>query len=216
MTRLINSILIVAALAGLAATDVAAKEKPADLTVIVLVMDPLCEALACDCVEGYAQRDYLALGKFLETQIKRPVKIVFGESIKKAFKGNENAKVDLIIGKDSVVRYDLKKSKQQADLLLQLTDKTGKTTQTGLFVVPAADPALSVLDLTDYRIFFGPADSAEKHQAPMKLLTDLNVAKPAKTETCPACSDGAAKILEFGPSVRACAVISSQLRTTVA
>ena len=209
MARLLVALLLVGAFEGVSSGQVVADEKSADSTVVILVMDPLSKALACDCVQGYAQRDYEKLGVYLAARIKQPVKVVFGESIKKAFKGDENAKVDLIIGKDSVVRFDLKASKRQADLLVQLTDKTGKTTQTGLIVVPNADPALSVIDLANYRILFGPEDSAEKHQAPMKLLTDLEVAKPSKIETCPSCSDGAAKILEVGPDVRAAAVISS-------
>lgn len=209
MLRLLNVFLILLVVVGARNSTTLADDKSDSSSIVVLIMDPLSKALACDCVQGYAQRDYEQLGKYLQKRLKQPVKVVFGESINKAFKGDLNAQVDLIIGKDSVVRFDLKKSKRQADLLLQLTDKQGKTTQTGLFVVPQADPALSVVDLVNYRIFFGPADSAEKHQAPMKLLTDLGVAMPKNTETCPSCSDGASKILEFGADVRAAAVISS-------
>ena len=32
----------------------------------LVVMDPLAAPLACDCVGGYAQRDYTRLGAFLE------------------------------------------------------------------------------------------------------------------------------------------------------
>jgi ABC-type phosphate/phosphonate transport system substrate-binding protein len=220
MTRCLNLLLAVSVLFGSCvsvkgadklAKPVSAKESTTGdgSGLVVLVMDPLSKALACDCVQGYAQRDYEQLGKYLSARLNQPVKVVFGDSITKAFKGNTNAKIDLIIGKDSVVRFDLKKSKQKADLLLQLSDLKGKTTVTGLFVVPRADPALSVIDLVDYRVFFGPDDSAEKHQAPMKLLTDLGVAMPKNIETCSSCSDGASRILELGDDVRAAAVISS-------
>src|SRR5207248_4045914 len=48
--------------------------------------------------------------------------------------------------------------------LAALSGKDGKTTQTGLVVVPAADPALLVSDLKGYRILFGPSDRSEERR----------------------------------------------------
>ena len=42
-------------------TPASAAEEP----IRVVVMDPLARPLACDCVKGYAQRDYDRLGRFL-------------------------------------------------------------------------------------------------------------------------------------------------------
>lgn len=35
----------------------------------IVVMDPLSDQLACDCVQGYAQRKYKELATFLEKQL---------------------------------------------------------------------------------------------------------------------------------------------------
>ena len=47
----------------------------------LVVMDPLCDRLACDCVEGYAQRKYEILGEFLQQRLGRKVSVFWGESV---------------------------------------------------------------------------------------------------------------------------------------
>lgn len=174
----------------------------------VVVMDPLAAPLSCPCVKGYAQRDYEKLGQFLGAQLSRPVKVVFYESLKKALKETKG-QADVVIGKRSVVLADAKKAGVQMKPILALSGKDGQTIMTGLFVVPAADPATSVSQLKDYRIIFGPADCDEKHSAALALLKGHGVLAPSKLETCEACSDGATTILELGAQVRAATVISS-------
>ena len=58
-----------------------AAEKQVDKTITIVVMDPLSGPLACDCVQGYAQRKYEVLGAFLQETLKRPVKVVWSESL---------------------------------------------------------------------------------------------------------------------------------------
>jgi ABC-type phosphate/phosphonate transport system substrate-binding protein len=188
--------------------------EPAPL--IVVVMDPLALPLSCPCVAGYAQRDYEKLGKFLEGQLGRPVKVEFAETLTGALEKKTQGKADLIIGKYSVVRAGAKKHNIEVAAVAALTGKDGATTQTGLVVVPAKDPALTVADLKGYRIIFGPEECDEKHVAALALLKDNGVTPKereiqpkAKLETCSACSDGAEAILQFGPDVRAATVISS-------
>ena len=179
-----------------------------DLT--LLVMDPLAKELSCPCVKGYAQREYNELGKHLATKLKRPVKVVFSETMVGAIKSGKLPEgIDLIIGKHSVVEFDAKESKIGVTPVASLSGKDGITTQLGLIVVPAKDPAKSVADLKGYQIYFGPEDCDEKHKAALALLKKNGVAIPAKLETCAACSDGATKILELGADVRAATVISS-------
>jgi ABC-type phosphate/phosphonate transport system substrate-binding protein len=200
--------------AALFAAAIASAAEPAPLTVVV--MDPLALPLSCPCVAGYAQRDYDKLGKFLEGQLGRPVKVEFAESVTVALEKKTQGKADLIIGKYSVVLAGAKKNSLGVTPVAALTGKDGATTQTGLVVVPAKDPALTVADLKGYRIIFGPEDCDEKHTAALTLLKENGVTPKerevqpkAKVETCKACSDGAETILELGKDVRAATVISS-------
>ena len=188
----------------------AAENRGANNVLTMLVMDPLAKELSCPCVKGYAQREYNDLGKHLAVKLKRPVTVVFSETLVGALKTNKLPDgVDLIIGKRSVVEFDSRAAELAVTPLAALSGKDGVTTQQGLIVVPAKDPAKKVADLKGYQIYFGPEDCDEKHKAALALLKENGVPIPAKLETCSACSDGATKILELGADVRAATVISS-------
>lgn len=191
---------------GLAEDAPAPAKAAASLTVVI--MDPLAAPLSCPCVKGYAQRDYEQLGKYLSARLGQPVTVVFNESLKSALKETKG-RADVVIGKRSVVLADAKKAGAQLKPILALCGKDGQTIMTGLFVVPAADPAASVADLKNYRIILGPAECDEKHSAALNLLKANGVTLPKDLETCEACSDGATTILELGAKVRAATVISS-------
>lgn len=189
------------------ATVRAAPPPPPTLTIVV--MDPLAAPLSCPCVKGYAQRDYDRLAKHLEAKLKQPVRIAFNESLSAALRDETGGKADIVIGKHSVVASYAKKLDLPLEPKFALAGKDGKTTMQGLVVVPAADPARSIEDLKGYRVVFGPDDCDEKHAVALALLRGAGVEFPKKLETCEACSDGALKILELGPNVRAATVISS-------
>ena len=174
----------------------------------VVVMDPLSAPLACDCVQGYAQRKYEVLGSHLAAQLGVPVRIAWAESLE-AGKEKLAGQVDLVIGKHSVVVSDGKKAGLELQPVASLTGKDGETTQTGLVVVRRDDAALTAADLTDYRIFFGPADCDEKHKAPREFLEAMGVELPEQLETSPACSAAATKLMELDADVKAAAIISS-------
>jgi outer membrane protein assembly factor BamB/ABC-type phosphate/phosphonate transport system substrate-binding protein len=180
----------------------------------MVVMDPLAAPLSCPCVAGYAQRKYEELGAFLSEQLNRPVEVTFSETIAGALEKLEPKgikHVHLVIGKDSVIRAEGKKLKLGVKPLAHLSGKDGKTTMTGLIVVRSGDSAQTVEDLRGYRILFGPADCDEKFAAARKMLAKAGVelAPPEKAEISEACSDGACKIIEWGDSEKAAAVISS-------
>src|SRR5580693_8180890 len=176
----------------------------------VIVMDPLALPLSCPCVKGYAQRDYEQLGKFLEGRLKRPVRVVFSETVREALEKKTGGKADLIIGKDSVVRRQSKRAGIGVVHVGALTGLDGKTVQTGLWVVPAKDPALSIADIKGYRIILGAEDCDEKHLAAQNLMVDMGLPKIKKPETCSACSDGATRILAlFKEGTKSATVISS-------
>jgi ABC-type phosphate/phosphonate transport system substrate-binding protein/outer membrane protein assembly factor BamB len=177
----------------------------------LVVMDPLAAPLSCPCVEGYAQRKYEKLAEYLSERLGRPVHVTFAESFEKALANEGCDAIDVAIGKDSVVRHDAAAMKLAVTPLARLTGKDGRTTQTGLIVVRSADPAQNVEQLSGYRILFGKAECDEKFAAPRAMLVAAGVEIPAPeaAETTDACSDGACKIIEWGDSEHAAAVISS-------
>jgi ABC-type phosphate/phosphonate transport system substrate-binding protein len=204
LTRLSAALLLVI----LIATATVAEEASSGSGLVIVVMDPLAKPLSCPCVAGYAQRDYEKLATAMKSVLKRDVTVVFNESLVSALKKNSQA--DLIIGKQSVILHDAKRADMQLKKVAMLSGLDGKTTQRGLVVVPAEDPAKKVSDLKDYRMFFGPAECDEKHAAALRLLKEHGVESPAKLETAAACDEGAVNILELAPKgVRGCAVISS-------
>ena len=148
----------------------------------MIVMDPLALPLSCPCVEGYAQRDYEKLGEYLSEKLQRKVDVVFSESLTDALQRKTGGRADLVIGKRSVVEHDAVESKLPLTPIAALTGKDGSTTQTGLIVVPAGDPAKSAADLKGYRILFGPPEAQEKNAAAAQLLKDHGVALPSPME----------------------------------
>ena len=203
MSRVLLTSLLALAVAAPALAD----DKKSALTLVV--MDPLALPLSCPCVKGYAQRDYDKLAKFLEKELGRPVAVHFSESLTAALQKKTEGKADIIIGKHSVVESEAKASNLKISPVLSLTGKDGKTTMTGLMVVPAKDPALTAADLKGYRIIFGTADCDEKYAAAFNLLKENAIALPKKPETCSACSDGATKILELFRGGEKCATVIS-------
>lgn len=178
--------------------------------ITLVVMDPLSSQLACDCVEGYAQRDYQKFGLHLSKKSGRPVHVVFAETFADALK-ESNGKADIVIGKHSVVLHGAKTAKQTLVPKFRLTDKLDSTEQTGLLVVRKDNPAKTVADLKGYRVLFGPADCDEKYAAPMALLKEhgIEIADPATEDICSACSVAAKSLMEVSDSDKVVGVISS-------
>jgi len=158
-------------------------------------MDPLCDQLACDCVAGYADRKYDKLGEFLEKRLARPAKIAYSESLLVP-----NARVadgvDLILGKFSEVVSDAARAKLDVRPIAMLTAQDGAVTQTGLFVVRAADPAESLEDLQDRRILFGPEDALEKRGAAIASLEAFDVSIPGEVLESSGCNSAAIAVVE--------------------
>lgn len=203
-------------LSVLPALALAADDKPADKPVViperalvVIVTDPLSKELSCPCVTGYGQRDYDKLGQFLATKAAREVAVVYSESLAGALK-KSGGKAHVIIGKDSVVRVTSGQNKLDVTYLAALTGKDGKTTQTGLVCVAAADKAITPADLKEHTIYFGSPAAEEKSAAAVKALKEFGLEPPAKLDTCPTCSEGATKVVdETKAGKKVAAVISS-------
>lgn len=193
--------------AGSAWGDEPAVPPRAELTLVV--MDPLAAALSCPCVEGYAQRRYEELVEHLQRETGFRVQLVFTESLTSIVQGEPPRRIELVIGKDSVVRYDAEKAQLDLSAIARLTGKDGTTTQTGLLVVPAADPAREVSQLQGYRFLLGTLDAREKHQAALDALHQAGVATDDRIEISKSCSDAACRVIELAPGQNAAAVISS-------
>lgn len=205
MTRGARAWAFAGALSCLAAA--AAQGRPFTL----LVMDPLASKLACACVEGYAQRDYAALGAFLQQRLGQPVCVVHAESLA-AGAAKAEGRVDLVVGKHSVVLHDAEAAGWAVTPLLSLCGADGVTTQQGLVVVRQADPARQLADLRGYRLFLGPVEAEEKHAAALSLWQRSDLPLPTPQEVFPTCNAAALALLELPAGARAAAVLSSYAR----
>jgi len=171
-------------------------------------MDPLAAQLACACVGGYAQRNYIKLADYLSTELNRPVEVVFGDNLDKVCLQLSGGIPDVIVGKESVVRWDAGQSRLKFIPLCRLTDRQGRTTQTGLFVVRTGDPAVGLPDIAGRRILFGPEDSEEKHGAAIEALGEADVALGGDLEIRGACGDGALEVADSTDPTPPVAVLS--------
>ena len=175
---------------------------------VMVVMDPLSGPLSCDCVRGYAQRKYEVLGEHLERSIGRDVEVHWFESLVEAAEEIKQP-IDLVIGKDSVVRADAETMKQSFEARASLTGKDGSVTQRGLIVVRAEDNAKKIGDLKDYRVLFGPTDAAEKSSAIEACLKSNGVVIDSSRKRFGACSEAVSALVRMPTGEPYAAVISS-------
>lgn len=171
----------------------------------LVVMDPLCRELACDCVKGYARRDYRRLASFLANEMGRDVRVACAESLVSPEAGEPRA-VDLIVGKFSAVAWDAARARVEVRPLAMLTSRKGETTLEGLFIVRKDDPAKSVADLAGRRILFGPPDSDEKRAAALAALEAFGIPMPAQLPAAEGCTTAAMAVVDGASDA---AVISS-------
>lgn len=180
---------------------------PADAELTLIVMDPLAAPLACDCVEGYAQRKYEVLADYIAKETKKTVRVKWTDDLESLPKDG-TVVPSIIIGKDSVVRSGAHKLSRVVAPVALLSDQNGSTAQKGLFVVRSKNKASSILDLDGFDIFFGPESCDEKYLAPMSKLKEADVDFQVG-EICDTCSVAAKKLLEISDDTKQAAVISS-------
>lgn len=137
-------------------------------------MDPLALQLSCTCVPGTGQRRYELLAKHLEPFVGRPVKVTFEESLTQAL-GRTGGPAHVIIGKDSVVRFDAGRLQQAVRPLAALTDRAGATEFNGVFLVRKSSSAKSLADLAGKFIALGPVEDEEAHVAARRALATAKV-----------------------------------------
>lgn len=174
----------------------------------VLVMDPLSKDLACDCVKGYAQRNYRVLAAHLQQRLGAEVTVSHAETLAAALKDMPQAPA-IIIGKQSVVMSEAAKNKLGFVPVARLTGKDGSASQQGLIVVRHDSPLKTIADLKGVRIIFGPADCDEKNAAILATLKQNGVTPPATLETAKSCSAAAEILMKLPAGEKAAGVISS-------
>jgi len=200
MTKRRTCGLLLAALIGLSGCG-----GPPGEPLRIVVMDPLSAQLACDCVGGYAQRQYDRLGDWLAQTLGRPVTLVYAQSLSSPTARVKDG-VDLVIGKFSAVRFGANRISLPVRPIAMLTGKDGKITQTGLFVVRTADTAKGLTDLAVRKILFGPDDSDETRAAALATLEAFGLPVTGKVTVSPDCGTAALAVVEKDADA---AVISS-------
>lgn len=173
----------------------ASDEEAGARTISIVVMDPLAEKLACECVPGYAQRKYDRLGEALGDALGRPVALSHAENLTDILLLNPG-KVHVVIGKRSVVEFDAQEASVPVRPVARLTDPDGSTTTRGLFVVRADDPAKALADLKGRKILFGLPGQEERHAAALEVLRSAELEVPKKPPTVPDSSGAAIAVVE--------------------
>ena len=154
----------------------AAEKTPFPKSLRILVMDPLAKPLSCPCVLKIGQRNYHQLASHLQKGFSCQVEVSFFESLPQ-YHARHRLQPHLIIGKESVVRFDANRKKLSLSPLVQLTDLQGKTTLRGIVIVRQNDPAKSLLDLKTKQIFLGPLEERDSHDAARNLFQQWRLTK---------------------------------------
>ncbi|MEL6106088.1 MAG: PQQ-binding-like beta-propeller repeat protein, partial [Planctomycetota bacterium] len=164
--------------------------------------------LSCDCVRGYAQREYEVLAAHLKKSIGRDIKVVWHQSLGEAIKETDGL-ADIVVGKHSMVVADGKTVSIPLKPVAQLTGKNGGTTQHGLIVVRTEDSAQKLDALIGYEILFGPTEAEEKAGAAEAALASAGVETKGERKRYGACSEAATAMLKMPKDKAVAAVISS-------
>ncbi len=172
-------------------------------------MDPLAAPLACDCVKGYANRQYQRLAEWLEASLDVKSKVLFTDSLTELKQKEASLACDLVIGKFSVVAHQSKAIGESLKPVASLTDAEGQTTQRGMFAVRSDCPAATLLDLDGAIFYLGNEDCDEKWAAPKQLIERLEIEVAPESKSFASCSEAAKALLQLPKETLACAVISS-------
>jgi ABC-type phosphate/phosphonate transport system substrate-binding protein len=162
-----------------------------------VVTDPLSDALAGAHAPDLTLRDYSPMAAYLEHKIGRPVQVHHARTLTDTGP-LDPAKIDLVIGKTSVVQFEAARAGVAVHPIVRLTDEDGRTDLAGLFVVRKADAAKTVKDLADHRILFGSAGADEQHSAALALLAENGVTVVPPLQMAPNSTTAALAVIEGG------------------
>jgi len=152
-------------------------------TLTMLIMDPLSLPLSCACVDGKGQRQYNRLKDHLEKGAGVKVNLVYDESLILARKRTEET-IQLIVGKDSMVRFDAKQASIGLQPMASLTDRDGKTGLSGSFIVRHDSGITNLAQLSDRHIALGPEEDHEANGAAREYLQRMTPSARNRIEIC--------------------------------
>lgn len=145
-----------------------------DSTLNIVVMDPLSLPLSCACVRGVGQRRYEPLAQHIKKSLGRDVNLLYEESLQLA-KRRGLLRIDVVIGKGSVVLADAKETKMFFHSVASLSDRNGATEISGVVLVSKDGPIKTLNDLAGKRVAIGSAEHAECHQLAKDLFQSKRV-----------------------------------------
>lgn len=192
--NLLSCGLLVLGLGGLAvgADQPVESESP---PLVVVVMDPMAAPLSCACVKGRGQRDYDKLSDYLAGELNRPVQVTYAESLALAQRRLKRP-MDLIIGKESVVRFDASEAEWPLTLIARLTDPDGALEVRGVVVVRETDAAQKLSDLAGRKLTLGPVEDEETHRLVHELLLSSGLEHRLQLSTADSLDAAAYSVLD--------------------
>lgn len=147
----------------------------------IVVMDPLAAPLSCACLNGVGQRRYDLLAPWLAKQLRRPIEVVYAESLPLAVNRLGHAP-DFVFGQHSVVEFDAVQANLQLQPIARLKNGKGSTQLRGAFVVRKNHVAKSIADLKNAKVLLGPIAHSEAHVFARQALIAAKV-EPVNLET---------------------------------
>ena len=140
----------------------------------LVVMDPMSLPLSCACVDGVGQRRYELLAEAVEDQFGRKVNLLYEESLQLAL-SRGLSKIDLVIGKASVVRADASEIGLSLRAMADLSNRRGTMTLAGVVLVNKKSRFKSLDDLQGQRVAIGSSEHDECHRLAKDLFHNQGV-----------------------------------------
>jgi len=171
----------------------------------VLVLDPLSDQIACDCVAGYAHRDYGRLGEALSREVGCDVAVHYAEDLSAQQESLATGRW-LIVGKDSSQRHTSDQLGVELHALARLRGLDGTANLCGLFVAAVGSGIDSLDDAVGRSICLGPTDAVEKDRLAVEALAVLGVVLPSPIRRATDCTAAALAVVDGDVDI---AVVSS-------
>lgn len=173
---------------------VAAEKKPDPVRMVVL--DPLAKELACACVQGHGQRDYRKLAARLEKAVQKRMAIEFSDDLVETLSGVRPDSEVIVIGDRALVADAGRRTPVKIRPVCELTDREGRSSARGLFVVRRDDPARSLADLGGRTIFLAPRKVDARYAAARAALSAANLQPSVSWEDRPEGNQAALDVMD--------------------
>lgn len=143
-------------------------------TLHMVVMDPMSLPLSCACVDGVGQRRYELLSQQIQDAVEMKVNLVYEESLQLAIRRGL-PRIDVVIGKRSVVLADANATKLKFREVAGLSNRRGKTDLRGVVLVRKNDRLNGVHQLAGKKVAIASPEHAECHAMAKDLLRSQNI-----------------------------------------